>query len=53
MVFKVNVNYLLMILLFSVIIDLNTSATDLNEDLEKLGNWVFKWKKNFNPDPNK
>ena len=53
MVFKVIVNYLLMILLFSVIIDINTSASDLNEDLEKIGNWNFKSKKDFNPDPNK
>ena len=33
--------------------DINTSASDLNEDLEKIGNWAFKWKMNFNPDPNK
>ena len=39
--------------LFSVVNDTNTSASDLNEDLEKIGNWAFKWKMNFNPDPNK
>ena len=39
--------------LFSVINDINTSTSDLNEDLEKIGNWVFKWKINFNLDPNK
>ena len=33
--------------------DINTSASDLNEDLEKIGNCAFKWKMNFNPDPNK
>ena len=33
--------------------DINTSASDLNEDLEKIGNWAFKWQMNFNPDPNK
>ena len=33
--------------------DINTSASDLNEDLGKIGNWAFKWKRNFNPDPNK
>ena len=38
---------------FSVVHDINTSAGDLNEDLEKIGNWTFKWKMNFNPDPNK
>ena len=39
--------------LFSVVNDINTLASDLNEDLEKIGNWAFKWKMNFNPDPNK
>ena len=32
---------------------INTSANDLNEDLEKIGNWAFKWKMSFNTDPNK
>ena len=32
---------------------INTSARDLNEDLEKIGNRAFNWKMNFNPDPNK
>ena len=39
--------------LFSVVNDINTSASDLNENLEKIGNWAFKWKMNFNPDLNK
>ena len=39
--------------LFSVVNDINTSASDLNEDLEKIGNWSFKWKMNFNTDSNK
>ena len=39
--------------LFSMVNDINTSASDLNEDLEKTDNWAFKWKMNFNPDPNK
>ena len=39
--------------LFSVVNDINTSVSDLNETLEKIGNWAFKWKINFNPDPNK
>ena len=39
--------------LFSVVNDMNTSSSDLNEDLEKIGNWAFKWKMNFNLDPNK
>ena len=28
--------------LFSVVHDIKTSASDLNEDLEKIGNWIFK-----------
>ena len=39
--------------LFSVVNDINNSASDPNEDLKKIGNWAFKWKMNFNPDPNK
>ena len=39
--------------LFSVVYDINTSLGDLNENLGKIGNWAFKWKLNFNPDPNK
>ena len=27
--------------LFSVVNDINTSASDFNEDLEKKGNWAF------------
>ena len=38
---------------FSVVNDINTSESDLNQDLEKISNWAFKWKMNFNPDPNK
>ena len=39
--------------LFFVVYDINTSASDPNEDLEKIGNWAFKWKMNVYPDPNK
>ena len=54
MVLKVNVNLFTDdTYLFSVVNDINISASDLNEDLEKIGNWAFKWKMNFNPDPNK
>ena len=28
--------------LFSVVNDINTSVSDLNETLEKIGNWAFK-----------
>ena len=39
--------------LFSVIHNSQTSANDLNEDLEMIHNWVFQWKMNFYPDPTK
>ena len=39
--------------LFSVVHDTQTSANDLNKDLEIMNNWAFQWKMNFNPDPTK
>ena len=39
--------------LFSVVRDINTSATHLNNDLRKISNWAFQWKMSFNPDPSK
>ena len=39
--------------LFSVILDINTSATHLNNELRKMSNWAFQWKMSFNPDPSK
>ena len=39
--------------LFSMVHDVNTSASDLNEDLERISNWAFQWKLNFNLNPNK
>ena len=39
--------------LFSVIHDINVSVGELNEDLEKISNWGFQWKKIFNPDVSK
>ena len=38
--------------LFFAVHHINGSASDLNEDLETIGNWAFKWKINFNSDPN-
>ena len=29
------------------------SANELNNNLAKISTWVFQWKMNFNPDPNK
>ena len=37
--------------LFSVVHDKNTSAKELNNNLQKISNWAYKWKINFNPDP--
>ena len=37
----------------SLVHDINTSASALNEALEKISNWAFQWKMNFNLDPNK
>ena len=39
--------------LFLVVHDINTSASDVNEDWEKISNWAFQWKIDFNPDPSK
>ena len=39
--------------LFSVVHDSQTSANDLNKDLEIINNWAFQWKMKFNPDPAK
>ena len=36
--------------IFSAIHDINYSASDLNSDLQKISEWVFKWKMSFNPD---
>ena len=36
---------------FSVVHDFDTSANDLNHDLEKISEWAFQWKLNFNRDP--
>ena len=39
--------------LFSVIHDSQTTANDVNKNLEMIHNWAFQWKMNFNPDPPK
>ena len=39
--------------LFSKVLDVNESAKTLNIDLEKINQWAFQWKMQFNPDPNK
>ena len=39
--------------LFSVALDVNTSAKELNDDLKKVNDWAFQWKVSFNPDRSK
>ena len=36
--------------LSSVIHEVQTSANNLNKDLERISHWATKWKMNFNPD---
>ena len=38
---------------FSVIHDIQTSANNLNKDLERISKWATQWKTNFNPDATK
>ena len=39
--------------IFSVVKIVDASNIDLNNDLEKIGEWAFQWKMSFNPDPTK
>ena len=39
--------------LFSKVYDMHKSASELNDDLEKISYWAFQWKMQFNTDPNK
>ena len=39
--------------LSSVVHDSNISANELNNDLQKISEWAYKWKMSFNPDLNK
>ena len=39
--------------LFSIVHNMNTPTTNLNNDLNKIKNWAVQWKINFNPDPSK
>ena len=39
--------------LFSVVHDINTSATELYKDLKKINDWAFQWKMTLNPDRSK
>ena len=39
--------------LYSVVKDPETSARELNHDLEVINNWAKQWRMSFNPDPTK
>ena len=39
--------------LFSKVLDINKSVTELNTDVEKISQWSYQWKMQFNPNPNK
>ena len=39
--------------LFSFTHDIQTSANNLNKDLERISKWATQWKMNFNPDSTK
>ena len=38
--------------LFSVVCDSNISGSELNNDMQKISEWVHKWKMSFNLDMN-
>ena len=40
-------------MLFSIVNDNDTSATELQHDLNLIGKWAYQWKLEFNPDPTK
>ena len=39
--------------LFSIVQNVSTSASHLNNDLSKISNWAFQWKMSFNHGPSK
>ena len=39
--------------LFSVVQNKNNSASQLNNDLNKVSDWAYTWKMSFHPDPSK
>ena len=39
--------------LFSHVLDKDTLQDEMNYNLQKVSNWVFYWKKQINPDPEK
>ena len=39
--------------LFPHVSDKSTSQSELNKDLQAISNWIFQWKMQLNPHPNK
>ena len=39
--------------LFSIVQNKNNSASQLNNDLDKVSDWAYTWKMSFNPDLSK
>ena len=39
--------------LFSIVQNKNNSASQFNNDLDKISDWAYTWKMSFNPDPSK
>ena len=53
---KTCVNVLKIVLIFyifSIVQNINSTTTNINSDLNKISDWAFQWKMNFNLDPNK
>ena len=40
-------------MLYSIVLDPNSSASELNHDLQLISSWAYQWKMAFNPDPKK
>ena len=39
--------------LFSIVQNRNNSASQVNNDLDKINDWAYTWNMSFNPDPSK
>ena len=35
--------------IFSIVLDIDLSAKQLNDDLKKVSDWAYQWKMSFNP----
>ena len=51
---RVNVlKLVLMFPVFSIAQNINSTTTNLNSNLNKINDWAFQWKMNFDRDPDK